>query len=57
MVKFLPAMQETWVQYLDPEYPLEKRTATHPNILAWKIAWMEETDGLESMGSPKLGYG
>ena len=48
-------MQETWIQHLDLEDPLEKRTATHPSILAWKITWMEETVGLESMGSQRLG--
>ena len=37
MVKNLPAMQETWVQFLDQEDPLEKEMATHSSILAWKI--------------------
>ena len=37
MVKRLPAMPETWVQSLGPEDPLEKETATHSSILAWKI--------------------
>ena len=39
MVKDLPAMQETWVQWLGWEDPLEKGTATHSNILAWRIPW------------------
>ena len=53
-VKNLPAMQETqelWVQSLGWEDPLEKETATHSNILAWKIPWTEEPGGLQSMGS------
>ena len=41
MVKNLPAMQETRVQSLDREDPLEKGTATHSSILAWEIAWTE----------------
>ena len=36
-VKNMPAMQETWVQSLDPEDPLEKGMATHSSILAWRI--------------------
>ena len=39
MVKNPPAMQETWVQSLGQEDPLEKGTATHSSILAWKIPW------------------
>ena len=50
MVKRLPAMRETWVHSLGPEYPLEKGMATHSSILAWKIPWAEETGGLQSMG-------
>ena len=38
-VKNLPAKQDTWVRSLGWEDPLEKRTATHPSILAWKIPW------------------
>ena len=38
-VKNLPAKQDTWVLSLGWEDPLEKRTATHPSILAWKIPW------------------
>ena len=44
-------MQETWVQFLDWEDPLEKETATHCNILAWEITRTEEPGGLQSMGS------
>ena len=43
-------MQETWVQSLAWEDPLEKEMATHSNILAWEIPWTEESDGLQSMG-------
>ena len=42
MVKNLPAVQETWVQSLSPEDPLEKEMATHSNILAWRIPRTEE---------------
>ena len=41
-IKRLPTMQETWVQSLGQEDPLEKEMATHSSILAWKILWMEE---------------
>ena len=50
MVKNLPAMQETQVQFLHQEEPLEKGTATYFSILAWRIPWTEEPDGLQSMG-------
>ena len=40
-----------WVQSLGQEDLLEKEMATHSNILAWKIPWMEEPGGLQSMGS------
>ena len=46
----MPAMQETWVQSLDQEDPLEKEMATHSSILAWEILWTEEPGGLQSMG-------
>ena len=39
MVKNMPAMQETWVQFLGQEDPLEKGRATHSSILAWRIPW------------------
>ena len=51
MVKRLLAMQETWVQSLDQEVPLEKEMATHSSTLAWKILWTEEPGRLQSMGS------
>ena len=50
-VKCLPAMQETEVQSLGQEDPLEKEMATHSSTHAWKIPWMEETGKLQSMGS------
>ena len=46
MVKNQPAMQKTWVQSLGWEDPLEKEMATHSSILAWRIPWTEEPDGL-----------
>ena len=51
MVKNLLAMQETWVQYLGQEDPLEKGMVTHSTVLAWRIPWTEEPGGLQSMGS------
>ena len=50
-LKHLPAMRETWVRSLGPEDPLEKEMATHSSILAWRIPWMEEPGGLQSMES------
>ena len=49
-LKGLPAMWETWVRSLGREDPLEKEMATHSSILAWRIPWMEEPGGLQSMG-------
>ena len=46
-------MQETQVQSLGQEDPLEKEMATHSNIVAWEIPWTEEPGGLQSMGSQK----
>ena len=51
LVKNLPAMQETLVQFLGWEDPLEKEMAAHSSILAWRIPWAEEPGGLPSMGS------
>ena len=48
MVKNLPAIQETWVQSLGQEDPLEKEMATHSSILAWEIPWTEEPGRLQS---------
>ena len=55
-VKHLPAMQETWVQSLGQEDPLEKEMATHSSSLAWKIPWTEEPGRLQSMGSQRVGH-
>ena len=55
-VKNLPAVQETWVQPLGWEDPLEKGMAAHASILAWKIPWSEEPDRLQSMGSQRVGH-
>ena len=49
-------MQETQVQSLDREDPLEEGTATHFRILAWRIPWTEEPGGLQSMGSQRVGH-
>ena len=54
MVKSLPAVWETWLPFLGQEDPLEKETANHSSILAWKIAWMEEPGSLKPMGSPRV---
>ena len=55
-VKNLPAIQETWVQPLGLEDPLEKGMATHCSILAWEISWTEEPSGLQSMVSQRVGH-
>ena len=49
MVKNLPAMQETWVRFLNWEDPLEKGMAIHSSIFVWKILWTEKSGGLQSM--------
>ena len=54
MVKNLPAIQETCVQSLGREDPLEQGMATHSSVLAWRISWTEEPGGLQSMGSPRV---
>ena len=56
MVKHLPEMQETQVQFLGREDSLEKEMATHSSTLAWKIPWMEEPDRQQSMGSQRVGH-
>ena len=50
------AMQETWVQSLDREDPLEEGMATHSRILAWRIPWTEKPGGLQSMKLQKIGH-
>ena len=49
-----PAMQEIRVQSLGQKDPLEKGMATHSNILAWRIPWTEEPEGLQSMGLQRV---
>ena len=56
IVKNLPAMQETWVQFLGQEDPLEKQMTTHSSILAWRISWTVEPGKLHSMVSQKVGH-
>ena len=60
VVKNLPAMQdwqETWLQPLGWEDPLEKEMATSASVLAWRIPWTEEPGGLQSLGSQRVGRG
>ena len=54
LLKNLPAMQETWVLSLGWEDPLEEGMATHSSILAWRIPWTEEPEGLQSTGSQRI---
>ena len=57
MLMSLLAMQETWVQSLGQEDPLEKGMATHSSILAWKIPWTDEPGRLQSMGLQRVRHG
>ena len=56
MVKNMLTMQETGIRSLGWKDPLEKEMATHSSILAWEIPWTEETGGLQSMGSQRVGH-
>ena len=56
MLRSPPAVQETWVQSLGQEDPLEKGKATHSSILAWRIPGMGEPGGLPSLGSHRAGH-
>ena len=57
MVKNLPVMQETWVQSLYWEDPLEKEMTAHSSILAWEISWTEEPGGLHIVhGITRVGH-
>ena len=56
IVKSLPAMQETWVQSLGGEDPLDKEMATHSSIDAWRIPWTEKPGELQSMGPQRVGH-
>ena len=55
-VKNLPAMQETQVQSLGWEDPLEKKVAAHSSILAWRTPWTEEPGGSQSMELQRVGH-
>ena len=55
-VKHLPTMQETWVQSLGWEDPLEEGMATYSSIFAWRIPWIEELGRLQAMGSQRVGH-
>ena len=55
-IKHLPAMQETWVQSLGWEDPLEKEMAIHSSILAWRIPWIEEPGWLQSTELQRVGH-
>ena len=55
VVKNLPAMQETWVQFLGWEDPLEEGMATLSSIPAWRIPWTEEPGRLQCIGSQRVG--
>ena len=55
-LKHLPALRETWVQFLGREDPLEKELATHSSVLAWRIPWTKEPGGLQSTGSQRVGH-
>ena len=56
MVKNLPAMQETWVRFLDWKDPLEKRMVTHSGIIVWRVSWTKEPHRLQSMGLQRVGH-
>ena len=56
LVKNPPAMQETLVRSLGQEDPLEKGTATHSSIVAWRIPWTEEPGRLQSRGLQRVGH-
>ena len=56
MVKNLPAVQETCVQSLGQQDPLEEEMVTHPNILTWRISWTQEPGGLQPMGLHRAGH-
>ena len=55
-LKSLPAMRETQVRSLGQEDPPEKEMATHSSILAWEIPWTQESGGLQSTGSQRVGH-
>ena len=56
MEKNLPAKLDTRVRPLGQDDPVEKGRATHSSILAWKIPWIEEPGGLQSIGLQRVGH-
>ena len=54
MIKNPPLVQETWVQPLGQEDPLEEGMATHSSILAWRVPWTEEPGELQCIGSQRV---
>ena len=54
MLKNLPVIQESWVQSLGGEDPLEKGMATHSSVLAWEIPWTKEPGGYSPWGCKEL---
>ena len=56
LVKNLPAMQDTLVQFLGREDLLEKEMAIHSSTIAWKVPWTEEPGRLQSMESKRVGH-
>ena len=56
MVKNLPPVQDTQVQSLDREDPLEEEMTTHSSILAWRVSRTEEPGGIQSVGSQRVGH-
>ena len=56
VVKNLPVIWETRIQSLGQEDPIEKGIATHSSILVWRIPWTEESGGLQSTGSQRVGH-
>ena len=56
MVRNVPAIQETWFPSLCQEDPLEEKMTTHSSILAWRIPWTEQLEGLQSMESQGVGH-
>ena len=55
-VKNPPTMQETWVQSLGQEDPLEQGMATHSSVLDWRIPWTEKPGRLESIETQRVGH-
>ena len=54
--KYTPALQEIQVESLGQEDPLEEGMVFHPRILVWRIPWTEESGGLQTIGSRRVGH-